>query len=261
MTAADHSDGELPDGAALVTGGSGGLGRAICARLGRAGARIALTYRHNRAAADATVRALADAGIAAAPFQLELADADAVAAVVERATAQLGPLHTVVHAAGSDIKMHYVSQVTPAEWSAVMRADADGFFHLVHATLPALRAARGSIVALTSAGLMRHPVRDILSTAPKAAIEALLRGLAREEGRHGVRANSVAVGVVDAGMFQRLTADAQLSTEWLEATRRNTPLGRLGSADDVAEAVAFLASRRAGFVTGQRLVVDGGYSV
>jgi NAD(P)-dependent dehydrogenase (short-subunit alcohol dehydrogenase family) len=254
-------DKDMPDGVALVTGGSGGLGRAICARLGRAGARIALTYRHNRDAADATVRALTEAGVAAAAFPLELADAAAVAAVVAAATAALGPLHTVVHAAGSDIKMRYVSQVAPAEWQAVMRTDADGFFHLVHATLPALRATRGSIVALTSAGLARHPVRDILSTAPKAAIEALLRGLAREEGRHGVRANSVAVGVVDAGMFQRLSAEAELSAEWIEATRRNTPLGRVGSADDIAEAVAFLVSRRAGFITGQQLIVDGGYSV
>src|SRR5439155_17125365 len=133
-------------------------------------------------------------------------------------------------------------------------------FHVVQAVVRRSRDSRGSIVALTSAGLVRHPVRDILSTAPKAAIEALVRGLAREEGRHGVRANSVAVGVIDAGLFQRLSV-AELKADWLEAARRSTPLGRFGSADDVAEAVVFLASRRAAFVTGVQLVVDGGYSV
>ena len=251
---------DFPAGVALVTGGSGGLGRAICVRLGQAGARVALTYRKNRVAADETVAMLAAAGVDAQAFALDLTDGDAVADVVTRAASALGPLHTVVHAAGSDIAMRYVSQVSRDEWQAVMRADADGFFHLVQAVVPRLRDSRGSIVARTSAGLVRHPVRDILSTAPKAAIEALVRGLAREEGRHGVRANSVAVGVIDAGLFQRLSV-AELKADWLEAARRSTPLGRFGSADDVAEAVVFLASRRAAFVTGVQLVVDGGYSV
>jgi NAD(P)-dependent dehydrogenase (short-subunit alcohol dehydrogenase family) len=250
---------DFPDGIALVIGGSGGLGRAVCVRLAQAGARVALTYRKNRAAADETLRALGAAGSEA--VAIDLGDAADVERVIGDVAGRLGPLHTVVHAAGSDIAMRWVSQVSPTEWHEVMRADADGFFHVVRAALPELRKARGAIVALTSAGLARYPSRDILSVAPKAAIEALVRGVAREEGRFGVRANSVAVGVVDAGMFRRLTAQAELSQEWREAARRNTPLGREGTAEEVAEAAVFLASARASFVTGQQLVVDGGYSV
>jgi 3-oxoacyl-[acyl-carrier protein] reductase len=252
---------DFPEGAALVTGGSGGLGRAICVRLAAAGAPVALTYRRNQAAAAETVRAVEAAGGVAAAFAVDLGDAAAVEQAVAQATEALGPLHTVIHAAGSDIAMRFVSQVSVAEWHQVMRADADGFFHVVRAVLPSLRASKGALVALTSAGLVRFPARDILSVAPKAAIEALVHGLAREEGRHGVRANSVAVGVVDAGMFRRLSEAAELGPEWREAARKNTPLGREGSAEEVAEAAVFLASRRASFITGQRLVVDGGYSV
>src|SRR5581483_8561397 len=97
-----------------------------------------------------------------------------------------------------------------------------------------------SYVAVSSAGLVRHPPKDILSTVPKAGIEALVRGLAREEGRYGIRANSVALGVLDAGQFAH--AAAQLTPEFIEAIKRNMALRRLGTADEAANTVAFLAS-------------------
>jgi NAD(P)-dependent dehydrogenase (short-subunit alcohol dehydrogenase family) len=251
---------DFPRGAAIVLGGSGGVGRAVCARLAEAGADVALTYRSNEAAAAEVVAAVRALGRKAELYRLSAADSDAVRAFVDDVATQFGGVHTVVAAAGSDIPMRFVSEVSPATWREVIDADTNGFFYLAQAAIPHLRKSRGSLVAVTSAGIYRFPNRDILSVAPKAAIEALVRAVAKEEGRFGVRANSVALGVVDAGIFTRLQ-QGELPPEWIEAARRNTPMRRFGTADEVADAVVFLASARASYVTGQSLVLDGGYSL
>jgi NAD(P)-dependent dehydrogenase (short-subunit alcohol dehydrogenase family) len=249
---------DFPDGVALVAGGSGGIGRAICLGLARAGCDVVLTCRQRRDRADETAAAIRALGRKAEVIAVALDDEPAVAAAVASIA---DPIHTVVHAVGSDIRMRLIAELPVAEWREAMHGDADGFFHLVRAALPRLKATRGALVAITSAGLARYPARDILSVAPKAAIEAVVRGVAREEGRFGVRANSVAVGVVDAGIFQRLTQGSELPPAWVEAATRNAALRRLGSADEIADAVVFLASARASYITGQQLVVDGGYTV
>jgi NAD(P)-dependent dehydrogenase (short-subunit alcohol dehydrogenase family) len=251
---------DFPDGAAIVLGGSGGVGRAICERLAAAGTDVALTYRNNARAAGEAEAAVQALGRRAESHRVSAADADAVKAMVDGVASRMGGVHTVVAAAGSDIPMRFVSELTTAQWRDVMAADAEGFFHLVHAAIPHLRRTHGSIVAVTSAGLARFPTRDILSVAPKAAIEALVRAVAKEEGRFGVRANSVALGVIDAGIFTRLT-QGELTAHWVEAAKRATPLGRFGTAEEVADVVVFLASSRASYVTGQSVAVDGGYTV
>jgi len=243
---------------AVVIGGSGGVGAAICAALARDGFDVALTWRSNRRGATAAAEAVRAAGRRATTAQLDLADDGAVSALFEGLA---GPIHAVVHAAGPRVPQQHTGAITPAEFRQIVDADLHGFFAVVHAALPRLRTSGGALVALSTAGLRRHPPGDVLSTAPKAAVEALVRAVAREEGRFGVRANAVALGVIETGMFHDLVESEELSSEWLVAARKNTPLRRFGTADEVGEAAAFLAGPRSSYITGQVLSLDGGYGI
>ena len=235
------------DGGALVVGGSGGIGRVVAALLRDEGVTTGVTYRSTAVDWDPA-------------WQLDLTDSAACVRVVGEAAEALGGLRTLVYAAGPHVPMRHLSRVHPDEMAAQLDGDAAAFFRLAHAALPALRETQGSIVAVTTAAVARHPVRDGLSTVPKAAVEATARALAIEEGRFGVRVNCVAPGMLTDGMAERLIASGELDDTALEITRGNIPLRRFGTADDIAHAVSFLSSGRAGFVTGQVLRVDGGYT-
>jgi NAD(P)-dependent dehydrogenase (short-subunit alcohol dehydrogenase family) len=252
---------DFPHGVALVVGGSGGIGSAIARRLADAGTSVAITYRRNERSARDVASRIGDAGGSCSVHQVDLGSLDTVTACLDELAAQHGAIHTIAHAAGTHIDQPYISQTTPEQWRNTMDWDVNGFFHVIHVALPHLRASKGSIVFISSSGLKRFPPGDVLSVAPKGAIEALVRGIAREEGRYGIRANSVAVGVVDAGMFPKLVERGELSQAWLDAAIRNTPLRRFGTPEEIAEAVVFLASERARYITGQTLFVDGGYTV
>jgi NAD(P)-dependent dehydrogenase (short-subunit alcohol dehydrogenase family) len=172
----------------------------------------------------------------------------------------LGGLHTLVHAAGPHIPQQHLSKVRPEDYAEALLAEAAGFFNVASASLPALRESRGSIVAITTAATRRYPIRDGLSSGTKGAVEQLVLALCAEEGRFGVRANSVGPGMLTDGMAARLMASGDLDEAALAVTRANIPLRRFGSATDIAEAVCFLASDAASFISGQHLCVDGGYS-
>ncbi|MDQ6641740.1 MAG: SDR family oxidoreductase [Actinomycetota bacterium] len=248
-------------GAALVVGGSGGLGRSVARMLAERGSDVALTWRTSPAPAELVVDEAVAVGVRAGAWQLDVSSPDGATAVVAEVVAHFGGLHTLVYAAGPHVTMTHLGLIDPATLEEQLRVDVGGFFRVVRPSLVHLREAAGSIVAVTTAATSRFPVRDGLSAVPKGAVEALVRGIAVEEGRFGVRANCVGPGMLTDGMAERLISSGELDDRALAAARANIPLRRFGVAADVAEAVCFLASDRARFVSGQKLNVDGGYSV
>lgn len=249
----------FPAGAAVVIGGSGGIGRAVCEALARAGCDVAFTFRSNEQAAQEVSEVVSAAGHRPLALKLDLTDRAGCRAAIDRAAAELGGIHSLVLATGADISMTYAAEIDPDEWDRTIGGDLTGSYNVLIPAIPHLRSNGGSIVAMTSAGLARHPQKDILSVVPKAGVEALMRGLAREEGRYGIRANSIALGVIDAGLFKRL--GERLTPQFIEAMKRNTALRRFGTAEEAAELALFLCSAKASFITGQSIALDGGYSV
>ena len=248
------------DGAALVFGGSGGIGGAICAGLAEAGSPVALTYRSNRVAAERVAGQIAAAGGTAAAFQADVTDAASVAAAIDGAMARFGQVHSVVFVAGAMPMQRYIGEYDEAAWREAIDVEVHGFYHVVRAMLPHFREQRGgAFVHLGSAADRLWANRDGLSVIPKAANEALVRGIAREEGRYGIRANSVLIGVIEAGMFLKFSEAGVFDEAWLRKTYEQLGLKRLGKAEEVADAVVFLASNRASYVTGEQISVSGGY--
>lgn len=243
---------------ALVVGGSGGLGTAICRAMAAEWGRVAVGYRSGLDAANAVVAELGGRGVAVA---CDLSDAASALAAVEIANATDFPLGAVVFAGGVAIEQPFVSQIIETQWRQVIEVELIGFTRVVSAAIPVLRAnGGGSITAISSVANYSYPPGDALSSVPKAAIESLCRAVAKEEGRSGIRANAVAPGIIDAGLGAQFLADLYSPEVW-DVQRQRIALRRFGSADEIADATAFLASDRARYITGQTLIVDGGFSL
>lgn len=254
--------GEFPDGAVIVFGGSGGIGQGVAREFAKAGSDVAIVWRSKEAVAAKVAEDIRALGVKATTHRVDVRNRAEVAAGFAEAVAAHGRIHTVLWGAGP-----VVPQVRIADWSedmfrASMEIEAFGFNNAVHTALPHMRAmGGGSFVHLGSAGHDWWPALDGLSVAPKACNEALIKGIAKEEGRHEIRANSILVGVIDAGQFQVGKAAGTFTPEWEAAVKAMLPLARWGTPEDIGQAAVFFAGRRGNYVTGQTIAVSGGFGV
>ncbi|KAK8075602.1 short chain dehydrogenase [Apiospora hydei] len=248
---------DFPEGCAVIFGGSGGLGRASAGLMAERGANIVVTYRTRPAEAESLVAALRELGRQASAVACDVTDRASVDAVFQHAVATYRRVHTVVSAGGLVFETGALADFAPASFRGVIETDVIGFFHIAQAGVPVLRqGGGGSFVALVTSAVGRTVPCDALSATPKAAVVMMVRQLAHEEAGHGIRANAVGPGVINAGMVLPMLETPTRAL--LEAATEVTPLKRWGEASEIAEAVAFLASSKASYITGQVLMVDGG---
>jgi NAD(P)-dependent dehydrogenase (short-subunit alcohol dehydrogenase family) len=239
---------------ALVTGASRGIGRAIALRLALDGIPVAINYLHNQPAAQSAVESILNAGGRACAIQADTGDPNAVTRLFEQAQTRLGPVEILVNNAGI-LHRGNIDSYDPAAMSAMLRTNVDGVIHCTRAAAAHMREARrGAIVNISS--IAAHGTAAPGTTwyaATKASVETLTRRFALELGPHNIRVNAVAPGFILTDMVDPATREATIQTMAAKAV-----LGRVGSPEDIADAVAFLVSPQSRFITGQILTVDGG---
>jgi 3-oxoacyl-[acyl-carrier protein] reductase len=237
---------------AIVTGGARGIGRGIALRLAREGARVVVNYLSNQAAAEEVVGQIQAAGGEAMAVQGDVGNMAAAQALCDRAREAYGRIDVLVNNAGTT-RDTLIMRMTEEDWDIVIDTNLKGAFNCIKAaSRPMMKQRCGRIVNVTSvAGLDGNPGQANYASA-KAGLVGLTKTVAKELGSRGITCNAVAPGFVHTDLTASVPGDlVQLAIE-------RAPLGRAGTAEDIAAAVAFLAADEASFVTGQVLAVDGG---
>jgi NAD(P)-dependent dehydrogenase (short-subunit alcohol dehydrogenase family) len=244
----------LKDRVAVVTGGGSGIGEGIARALAAEGCTLCILDR-DPSAAQKTASSLAVAGIIARSTAVDVGDPTAVEQALARTISDFGHLDILVNAAGV-LSTGLVADLPVTEWQRIAQVNLAGVIHCVKAAIPVMQQQRfGRIINIASVSAMRGggSVGNTLYGATKAGVVALTMGLARELGPFGITANAIAPAVVDTPMTRAaLTADAK------RKILERIPIGRLAQLSDIADIAAFLASERAGFITGATIPVDGG---
>ncbi len=239
---------------ALVTGGGRGIGRAIARKLAEQGYDVAVNYQQSRAVAEELVNELRQAGCRAGAFQADVAEPNAVKAMLHAVETELGPVETLVNNAGIALPGGLFQDVDDETWNRAFAVNVGGMRNVIRAVLPhMLHEKRGSIVNLSSIWGLRGASCEVTYACTKAAVVGLTRSLALELAPSHIRVNAVAPGCIDTDMVR------SLGRETMDALAQDTPLGRLGTPEDIAAAVVFLAGEDASFITGQVLTADGGF--
>jgi 3-oxoacyl-[acyl-carrier protein] reductase len=255
--------GQVEGRVALVTGGGRGIGRGISELLAAEGATVAVNHRKDADAAAETVAAIEAAGGAARAYGASVDDADQDAAMVEQVLADFGRIDILVCNAGQASRGASVADTDPTEVGRLLATHAVGPHHLCRLVVPQMRAlARGDIVFISSVATSQMAGNGAPYNMGKAAMEALALGLAKEERDHGIHVNIVAPGLVETDMGVRLARamTGRREMEDLRVLDQSAPFGRVCQPVDIAKVVLFLCSDAAGYVTGQRIQVDGGGS-
>lgn len=246
---------QLEGKAALVTGASRGIGRAIAVALGAAGAKVAVNYLGGAEGAEETARLIQQAGGEAVTLQGDVAKPDEAEKLVQAAVSALGKIDILVNNAGV-VRDNLAMRISEADWDAVVDTNLKGAFFCAKAALrPMIRQRGGRIINVSSVvGIIGNAGQSNYASA-KAGLLGLTKSLAREVGSRGITVNAVAPGFIDVGMTVNLT------TAQRDAIVGQVPLGRMGSAEDVAALAVFLASDAAGYITGATIAVDGGLAM
>ncbi len=236
---------------ALVTGASQGIGRACALRLAKDGAAVAVAAR-NQEKLNELVAEITAAGGRAAAFALDVADEEQVKATIKTATAQFGKIDILVNNAGIT-RDQLVMRMKRADWDSVLQTNLTAAYLCIQAVISSMLKQRwGRIINITSVFGQMGQAGQANYSASKAGLIGLTMAIAREVGSRSITCNAVAPGFIETAMT------AVLSDEFKQTAVKQIPLGRVGTSDDVANAVAFLASEEASYITGHVLSVNGG---
>lgn len=240
---------------AIVTGGSRGIGRAIVKTLAAEGCRVAFNYARSQSDAATLEKKTAGIGTAAKSYQVDISDFAAVKQWVEKVKQDFGRLDILVNNAGI-IADKALMMMTEEDWTKVITTNLNGTFHASRACIVTfMKQKQGRIVNISSvSGIIGLP-RQTNYSASKGGINAFTKALAKEVAGYGIRINAVAPGFIETEML------AGLSDEYRTKVLEEIPLGRMGRPEDVADAVKFLLSDDAAYITGQILIVDGGLAM